>query len=319
MYRLNLSNCATFTSHRSGWGYVMSLFKNYSAKHGILLDGFIENAFSWRIDKFCSGENPYSIPYKREWIGFIHNPPNMPYWFDYCHSPQEIFKREIFQESLKKCKCLFVLSDYLKNYINTLTNIPVVSLKHPTEDIHYRSKWNPKKFEKNLIQLGYWLRKIDTIAFANTPSWKKIWFPSNDGYAQKISWFESQVQSIHPYIKDKAWETVFTSHHLKNQEYDEMLSKSVVLLNLYDSSANNAIIECIIRNTPIIVNKLPAVVEYLGENYPLYCDFSKESLEKCLTYDKIISSHEYLKAMNKEFLKGEYFIYEFYNKSKEFI
>jgi hypothetical protein len=41
-------------------------------------------------------------------------------------------------------------------------------------------------------------------------------------------------------------------------------------MDLYDATSNNAIVECIIRNTPIIVNKLPGVVDYLGENYPLY-------------------------------------------------
>jgi hypothetical protein len=40
--------------------------------------------------------------------------------------------------------------------------------------------------------------------------------------------------------------------------------------NLEDANAHNTIVECIKFNTPIIINKLPAVVEYLGEDYPLY-------------------------------------------------
>lgn len=39
---------------------------------------------------------------------------------------------------------------------------------------------------------------------------------------------------------------------------------------MFNSSANNTILECIARNTPIIVRTNPAIVEYLGENYPLY-------------------------------------------------
>lgn len=41
-------------------------------------------------------------------------------------------------------------------------------------------------------------------------------------------------------------------------------------MNLIDASAVNTVIECIIRNTPLIVNRRPAIVEILGDDYPLY-------------------------------------------------
>ena len=58
--------------------------------------------------------------------------------------------------------------------------------------------------------------------------------------------------------------------HVDNKNYDLLLSENIVFVNLVDASAVNTIIECIVRNTPIIVNKIPAVVEMLGENYPMY-------------------------------------------------
>jgi hypothetical protein len=57
---------------------------------------------------------------------------------------------------------------------------------------------------------------------------------------------------------------------LNNQEYDLLLASNIVFIHLVDASAVNTVIECIIRNTPIIVNRHPAVVEILGINYPLY-------------------------------------------------
>jgi hypothetical protein len=60
--------------------------------------------------------------------------------------------------------------------------------------------------------------------------------------------------------------------HLRNDEYDEMLTQNIVFCNLIDASAVNTLIECIARNTPIIISRLPAVVELLGNNYPLYID-----------------------------------------------
>ena len=58
-------------------------------------------------------------------------------------------------------------------------------------------------------------------------------------------------------------------YHLSNEEYDNFVCNSVVLLDLWDTSANNTILECIQREVPIVVRNHPAVREYLGEDYPL--------------------------------------------------
>lgn len=52
-------------------------------------------------------------------------------------------------------------------------------------------------------------------------------------------------------------------------DYDILLSFNRVILNVFNSSPNNTILECIVRYTPIIVSKHPAIIEYLGETYPL--------------------------------------------------
>jgi polysaccharide pyruvyl transferase WcaK-like protein len=62
---------------------------------------------------------------------------------------------------------------------------------------------------------------------------------------------------------------------LNNDDFDLLLTNNIVFINLVDASAVNTVIECIIRNTPIIINKHPAVVELLGENYPLYYTFDE--------------------------------------------
>jgi len=57
---------------------------------------------------------------------------------------------------------------------------------------------------------------------------------------------------------------------LSDEDYDAFLMDSVIFLDLYDSSCNNAIIEAIVRHIPMIVRKLPATIEYLGEDYCLF-------------------------------------------------
>ena len=94
---------------------------------------------------------------------------------------------------------------------------------------------------------------------------------------------------------------------VSNEEFDDMLTSCVAFLDLYDSSANNAVIECIARNTPLLVNRHPAVVEYCGEDYPLYFDSLDHAYELVCDFDKIFAAHEYFKNMDKRWINGSYF------------
>ena len=106
---------------------------------------------------------------------------------------------------------------------------------------------------------------------------------------------------------------------LENDDYDNLLSENIVYINLVDASAVNTILECIVRATPIIVNKHPAVVELLGETYPLYFiskhdDYNGINLEinNMLKTDKLIRrAHYYLKRQNLNKFKIITFINNF--------
>lgn len=106
---------------------------------------------------------------------------------------------------------------------------------------------------------------------------------------------------------------------LENDDYDNLLSENIVYINLVDASAVNTILECIVRATPIIVNKHPAVVELLGETYPLYFisqhnDYNGINLEinNMLKTDRLIRrAHYYLKRQNLNKFKIITFINNF--------
>jgi hypothetical protein len=97
--------------------------------------------------------------------------------------------------------------------------------------------------------------------------------------------------------------------HLDNEHYDTLLSQNVVFLHLIDSAAVNTLIECIIRNTPIVINKTHTVVELLGPHYPLYF----ESLDDIPQFQlkNYLDAHTYLLNMNKHALSLQYFITSF--------
>ena len=91
------------------------------------------------------------------------------------------------------------------------------------------------------------------------------------------------------------------------EEYDNLLMMNIVFIDLFDAAANNAVLECIVRNTPIIVRKLPAIVEYLGNDYPLYFNKIGEAENLLLDEMKIKQAHNYLINMNKNDLTLDYF------------
>jgi hypothetical protein len=90
--------------------------------------------------------------------------------------------------------------------------------------------------------------------------------------------------------------------YANNKEYDELLIKNILFLHVHDASANNVVLEAIVYKTPLVVNKHPAIVEYLGEDYPLYFDSNETTNinDDFISIEKITKAHEYLKALNND-------------------
>lgn len=106
------------------------------------------------------------------------------------------------------------------------------------------------------------------------------------------------------------YQSVDMLEFVNDDEYDNLLASNVVFLNLLDCSAVNTIIECIVRNTPLLVNPLPAVCEYLGPAYPLYYTSLDHAAELLIDTVKLYAAHVYLKRMDKSRLKIDTFISE---------
>ena len=112
---------------------------------------------------------------------------------------------------------------------------------------------------------------------------------------------------------------IIVQERLNNEQYDYLLSENIVFINLVDASAVNTVLECIVRNTPIVINRHPAVVEMLGIHYPLYFgdNYGKmdsayamnSEIEKLLS-DTINIKHayKYMLQMDKSKFMIDYFI-----------
>ena len=104
--------------------------------------------------------------------------------------------------------------------------------------------------------------------------------------------------------------------YLENNDYDKILTENIVYINLAEPSAVNTVIECIARNTPIIVNKTPAVVELLGDKYPLYIECPSSNYyqinvqvnQLLCDASNIRQAHRYLKRLPKQDLNINTFV-----------
>jgi hypothetical protein len=270
---------------------------------------WVRSALPLDVVKTADAYGVFTVP----WVGVIHNPVNMPKWFDFCNSPQELLKSPKFQASLRHCKGLIVFSEHLKRELLSWGGWPctIEVVYHPTESSEV--KWNlvvekPKsqlmcfsstachnKAPRKLVQVGYWLRRISSIWQVDVPeNWRKYWVNRAE-YGFKC--LEKEIFNenlIKPILSNNV-----DVLNLSNDEYDAFLSGSVMFVDLYDSSCNNTIIEAIVRHIPIVVRRLPATVEYLGEDYCLFFDYLEE-VEYMLTDDTLlIKANKQLRALEQ--------------------
>ena len=127
-----------------------------------------------------------------------------------------------------------------------------------------------------------------------------------------IKYCNKYIAGLYHAIKRKE-KSVHIIEQLTDNEYDKLLSENVVMIYLQDVSACNTLIECIVRDTPILINQHPAVVEYLGEDYPFYYKSVEEAQSKLDDPLLIMQTYIYLLSLNKSDLTIDYFMHNFIN------
>lgn len=323
--KIDMREQVTFDCHRSGWSFALNALRPLHNSRGILFDGFIESNFAWRhrqegvrssevlekmrsegtFDRLATSEEKGITPYARPWVGFIHNPQDMPLWLHHPDSPQSIFAKDIWKLSIPHCVGLFTLSEHTAKWLREQTGKTVSSLVYPTEipDLQFdfqKFRSNPRK---KIVQVGWWLRRLNAIyelpiARGNPLMYEKIrlvpiFVGHADAYLRGLMKKEVEIYSLN--IDPAFSSNTRAVQHLPDDQYDEILSENIAFLDLYDAGASSAIVECIARSTPLLINPLPAVVEYLGDDYPMYFHSLEEAADKALDLDLINDTHIYLR------------------------
>jgi polysaccharide pyruvyl transferase WcaK-like protein len=331
--------------HRSGWSYVVKHLEQYD-KGNILLDTYIDKTFGWG-KKLYSSLNiiPYRKPWigfihhtpNEEYS--INNTIALLKDDLFLESLNNCICIYVLSESLKK------RFEYELYKLNIIVNVK--SLVHPTEIPSIKFDYNKFLLNDNkkIIQIGAWLRniysifalKVDLLNKAaligkdmknyyniedKPEEFNKICRDNTNKYNVYMNQYLIDKFNNNLYIKidnkevlrneiitlvKYNQESVKFINELSNDEYDILLSDNIVFLHLIDVSACNTLIECIVRNTPIVINRLDGVIELLGKDYPLYYD-NLEEINDILTLNNIHKAHNYLKHLDKKKYEIKYFI-----------
>lgn len=97
--------------------------------------------------------------------------------------------------------------------------------------------------------------------------------------------------------------------HLEDKEYIKIFQENLLFMDAFDVTASNLLLECIRCNTPIILKRLPAFEQYIGNDYPLF--FNDLGDIECLNESAlnivIKQAHEHLKSLNKDHIDQQTF------------
>lgn len=288
--------------HRFGWRYVLDSMAKHQcdlALPQLCLDDFVERTFQHDDTNFI---------WERPWVGIFHHPPGVPAWFDPSAPLQKILNSDRFLASLPHLRGAIVLSEHLAQWLSTCIDVPVRVLKHPTGasvpmfDI---DDWSAQHRRK-VVQVGWYLRNYRAIyQLPDHSELCKVHLFQDQPWIREAM---SRTDHYSPTRDRKDSGTVDVIGRLSDRCYDDLLSKSIVLCEYFDVSATNTAIECIARNTPFLVNRQPALEEYLGKGYPLFYGTLEEA--SCIAADtkKVREGYEWLSGLSKSPSQGEQFV-----------
>lgn len=296
--KIRIEQHFAWAHHRTGWDRVEAAVEDAlaSPRADILFVGAVEDAL-------LVSQEPLQFP----WIGVSHQIPALP------PGAEAIYGRKVASldtvwdlllASLPGCRGLFTLSDFMRRWIGARLDgrVPLETLRHPTELNVRPFRWElyTTDPERRLIQLGHWGRLMRTIYELKAPSHSKLWLPGSAFDDERLCEFLGE-----PALPASG---VNMPPRVDDDTYDWLLERSLCIVPLFDSSANTALLECAARATPVLVNPLPAVVEYLGAGYPLYFESLEGASRMAEDRESVWEAHLYLRRLPKNHLSYTHFV-----------
>lgn len=293
MRKLDFTGATYWTTHRSGWKYAID------ALNERLGDPKAPVRFLSHLETDLSRHEV-----GRPWIGFFHNVPVMPdevirYWPAHKGLGESLCSQEWIDRK-DSCRGLLFLTEYTANFARQHTSAHVLALKIPSEIPQIKFDWGRFTENSTIALIGTSMRRFDTFPRLQT-TLAKLWVTADPNAPWRDIF--ADLQRSMPDFRDR----VRLSGRLTDRQYDDLLASSVMYLDVYDMAASVLLVECIARNTPVLIPRLPSAVEYLGQEYPLFFDDEQQAAAILADPGNVKAAHFYLRSMDKSWLSGQYF------------
>ncbi|WP_372721805.1 glycosyltransferase [Novipirellula sp.] len=295
--RLTSPITVRWAHHRSGWGHVQAAVAEQllHPEGECLFLGELEDAM------FQIG------PFRKPWIGVAHQTFEAPPHMAAVHGGRSDLEFLLnyhpnLSLSLPYCRGIFTLSEHVATQLRDRLTVPIEVLRLPTELAvpQFSFQAYEANRRKTIVQLGCWLRRFYPIYELPIRGFRRIWLTGGD--------FDHQHAVGCEGMRKRRLVRVKCPPRLSNEAFDELLCKNIMLVGLWQANANNSIVECIARGTPVLTNPLPAVREYLGDDYPFYFDDLREAADKLRNNELIRETAAYLQQRKEHLWSTETFI-----------
>lgn len=267
--KLRLDNPIAWPHHRSGWADVVGLLQDqlHCSDGTKILTSFEESMVSGEV-------------IDEPWVGFAHEVPHHGRSFP---DLARILLTDTWKYSKENCRGIWVLTTYQKNFLECQIECPVAVVRYPTAAATGVFDFGSylRQARKTVVCIGEYLRDIAAFVRLDCPSHRKILIGAGDA----LSKFDPRCAEVE------------NLGRISNSAYDDLLTTAIVFLRLVDAPANTTIIECISRSTPVLVNRVGAVEEYLGQDYPMYYTTLEDAHVKLLDDDLIARTVLYMRSL----------------------
>jgi hypothetical protein len=280
-------------THQHGWNEVLRLLRTHLHQQSgapAFLDDFVDISFGSNI-------SDAGIPYRHPWVGMIHHPAIIPAADPWLHvqSASAMMRGLKFKESLPQCKALITFSHSNAREIRKIVAelgaiVPVFTLAHPTEHNVPLFSWEIFEKTRQINCVGFWLRRLQTFAELRTDLTKRYIFSSH-----RVEERMDHLKKVTNGLKNDC----MVMPYLDREDYNHALATGIGYADYIACCASNTVLEHLARHTPLIVNPLPSIVDYLGDDYPLYFESQAEAEKLTRDMGALKAGHEYLANRSK--------------------
>lgn len=279
-FKENIIGTPAHHKHYNGWKYIINELNSSLRRQDFILHTFLDRDILF----FPGSENLKKLE-TSPWYGIIHFPPTGDPSKHPGINSTEVIKKVSQSKISKTCKGLIALSAQNFHIIKQHSSIPPVHVQHPK--FCDNATCDIEQLIKNKTIQHTCISYRSTKEFLSLHTKLKKYISISDYKEKEL-------------LKDLPNNTQFSSVHKSDEDYISDLTSSIGFSYYIDVSASNLILEHLLTATPIVVNRHPAIEEYLGKEYPMYYENIHVNPDSFLMNDNFLKkTHDFLKDRAK--------------------